>query len=387
MRHTRSFPSSGSVALVLMLALSASACRDAEPTAAAAGSAASEDQRVDVAAVPVTTTDLESSLQLSGNLLPQTRVAVMAKLPGTLSRVAVNIGDAVRTGQVIATLDRREIDAQVDAAVASVGVARAGLESAEAALANAIVERDRASNLFEKGAVPRQRLDAAETAARASTAQRELAAANLAQADAALRRAREIQRDATLTSPISGVIVERNFDAGSFVSPNDKQPVIAVADLSVVKLQAGVSELDAGRLRVGMPARVTVQARPGEAFEGRIAAIAPEVDAKNHHFAVEIRTANPGTTLLSGMYAVATVPLERAAATLAVPKDAVTSRGGKRVVLRIDKNIVAEVPITEGISNGSVVQVAGSIAPGDIVIADARGDVAVGTRVNPILAK
>jgi RND family efflux transporter MFP subunit len=163
--------------------------------------------------------------------------------------------------------------------------------------------------------------------------------------------------------------------------------VVAVADLSVLKLQAGVSELDAGRLRVGMPARVTVQARPGELFEGRVAAIAPEVDARNRHFAVEIRTANPGTTLLSGMYAVATVPLETAAATLAVPKDAVTSRDGKRVVLRIDNNVVAEVPITEGISNGSIVQVAGGIAPGDVVIADARGNVPVGTRVNPILVK
>jgi multidrug efflux pump subunit AcrA (membrane-fusion protein) len=122
-------------------------------------------------------------------------------------------------------------------------------------------------------------------------------------------------------------------------------------------------------------------------FEGRIAAIAPEVDARNRHFNIEIRTVNPGTTLLSGMYAVATVPLEEAASVLAVPKDAVTSRGGKRVVLRIDKNVVSEVPITEGISNGTVVQVAGGIAPGDVVIADARGDVAAGTRVNPIFAK
>ena len=136
--------------------------------------------------------------------------SVMSKLPGTLSRVAVEIGDTVRTGQVVATLDRREIDAQVDAAAAAVNVAKAALESAEAALANAALERDRAQNLFDKGAVPKQRLDAADTANRASTAQRDLARANLAQAEAAARRAREVQRDATLTSPIDGVIVERD---------------------------------------------------------------------------------------------------------------------------------------------------------------------------------
>lgn len=387
MRDTRSYLSALALPGILALALSASACREAEPAAAAADSTSTEEERIDVPAVSVAPADLESSLQISGSLLPQTRVAVMAKLPGTLSRVAVNIGDAVRAGQTVATLDRREIDAQVDAAIASVNVARAALESADAALANAALERDRASNLFEKGAVARQRLDAADTAARGSKAQRELANANLAQAEAALRRAREVQRDATLTSPITGLIVERNFDAGSFVSSNDKQPVVAVADLRMLKLQAGVSELEAGRLRVGMPARVTVQARPGEVFEGRIAAIAPEVDAKNRHFAIEIRTANPGTTLLSGMYAVATVPLETAAAAIAVPKDAITSRGGKRVVLRIDKNVVAEVPITEGISSGTAVQIASGIAAGDVVIADARGDIAVGTRVNPVFAK
>ena len=103
-----------------------------------------------------------------------------------------------------------------------------------------------ATNLFERGAVSRQRLDAAETARRAASAQRNLAQATLAQAEAALRRAREVQRDATLTSPIDGVVVERNYDAGSLVGPGDK-PVVVVADLRVMKLEAGVSELEAGR--------------------------------------------------------------------------------------------------------------------------------------------
>ena len=77
-----------------------------------------------------------------------------------------------------------------------------------------MLEHERAQNLFERGALPRQRLDAAETAHRSAEAQRDLAQANLAQAEAALRRAREVRRDASLTSPITGVVVERNFDAG-----------------------------------------------------------------------------------------------------------------------------------------------------------------------------
>jgi RND family efflux transporter MFP subunit len=385
MRRNRSQSFFSFIAIVSVVGLSTiiSACRGAESTASAATPPA--EHRVDVPAITVGTTDLESTLQISGNLAPQTRVAIAAKLPGTLSRVAVQLGDRVREGQVVATLDRREIDAQVDAAAAAVNVARAGLESTEAALANAMLEQERAQNLFEKGALPRQRLDAADTAKRASLAQRELARANLAQAEAALRRAREVQRDATLTSPIDGVIVERNYDAGSLVGSGDK-PVVVVADLRVLKLEAGVSELEAGRLHVGMPARIAVQARGGDVFEGRVAAIAPEVDARNRHFAIEVRTPNPGT-LLSGMYATATIPVERASGAVTVPRDAIATREGRRVALKIDGTTLREVPVTEGLSSGSLVQIASGLQAGDTIVADARREVTPGSKINPVFSR
>ena len=370
--------------VALVAAATGAGCQSAEPAASAATPA--PEHRTDVPALEVGVTDLESTLEISGNLVPQTRVAVMAKLPGTLSRVAVDIGDRVRIGDVVAALDRREIDAQVDAAAAAVNVARAGVESAEAAQANAVLEHERARNLFEKGAVPRQRLDAAETARRSSNAQGNLANATLAQAEAALRRAREIQRDATLTSPIDGVVVERNYDAGSLVSPGDNKPVVVVADLRVMKLQAGVSELEAGRLRVGMPARITVQARPGEVVNGTVAAIAPEVDARNRHFAIEVRTLNPGT-LLSGMYGTAAIPLQRVDGVVAVPRESVISRGGKRVALRIENNTVSEVPVTEGLATSTQIEIASGLKAGDTIVADARREVAAGAKVNPVFTR
>jgi HlyD family secretion protein len=369
---------------VSALALTLSACESAEPAAAASAPAAAE-HRVDVPALTVGTTDLESTLQISGNLVPQTRVAILAKLPGTLSRVAVQIGDRVSAGQTVAVQDRREIDAQVDAAAAAVNVAHAGLESAEATLANAIVEHERSQRLFEAGAIPRQRLDETQTGRRAATAQRDLAKANVAQAEAALRRARETQRDTTLTSPIDGVIVERNYDAGSLVGPGDK-PVVAVADLRSLKLEAGVSELEAGRLRTGMRARITVQARPGEAFDGRLAAIAPEVDPRNRHFTIEVRTTNPGS-LLAGMYATATIPTQHVSDAVAVPRDAVTTRAGRRIVLKVDAGAVHEAVVTEGLSNGTQVEISKGLKSGDVIVADARRDVAAGTKVNPIFSR
>ena len=380
----RLLPAVAALGAAVLISVAAAACGGSEPAAAAPAPAA--EARVDVSAVTVALADVESVLDISGSLMPDQRVGVIAKLPGTLSRVAVDLGDRVRAGQVVATMDRRDINAQVDAAVASVNVAKAGVESAEAGLANALLEHERSNNLFGRGALPRQRLDAAETARRAAAAQRDLARANLAQAEAAHRRAQEVQRDATLTSPINGVVVERNYDAGSLVSPGDK-PVVVVADLSVMKLEAGVSELEAGRLRAGMPARVSVQAHPGETFVGRVAAIAPEVDARNRHFRIEVRVPNPRSALLSGMYGAAAIPLERAPQVVAVPREAVATRDGQRVVLRVDGETVQQVVVTEGVTDGRVVQIATGLQSGDVIVADARQNVAAGARVNPVFAK
>jgi len=368
----------------LLLAVAAvSGCQAPEATARAT-QGPPEDQAEQVPVVAVAVGDIESTLEISGTLAPRSRVPVKPRLPGALERVLVDIGDAVSVGQMIATIDRREIDAQADAAVAAVAVAKAALESAEAALANAVLERDRAQALFEKGALPRQRLDGAETAHRASVAQRDLATANLAQAEASLRRAREVQRDATVTSPVTGFIVERNYDAGAI--PGDR-PVVVVADLRQMRLEAGVSELQAGRLRVGMKARVEAQARPGETFEGELAAIAPEVDERNRHFRIEVRVPNQGRGLLSGMYATARIVESSATGAVLLPREAVTTRDGKRVALKVEDDAVTLVEVTEGITDGARVQILRGLQAGETVVADARRQLSPGTKVRPVASR
>jgi len=369
-------------AIILSSSFVLVACGSSSTTAEAAPeTTAPEATIVDVPVVKASIGTIESSLEISGTLAPRSRVAVKSKLPGTLERVLVDIGDAVSMGQTIATIDRREIDAQVDAATAAVAVAKAALDTADASLASAVLEHDRAKNLFEKGALPRQRLDAAETAHRASAAQRDLATANFAQANAALRRAKEVQRDTTVTAPVNGYIVERNYDAGAI--PGDK-PIVVVADLREMKLEAGVSEFEAGRLRTGMKAIVSVQAKPGETFAGQLAAIAPEVDERNRHFKIDVRVQNNGRALLSGMYASARIVEATKADALLVPKDAIATRDGKRIVQKVQGDTVTAVEITEGLSDGTRVQIVKGLSAGDTVLADARKQIATGQKVRGI---
>lgn len=382
----RSVPQIRQFAAVLILGSSviAAGCGASGTSEAAPGAAAPVATVVDVTTVTVRTGAIEAALEISGTLAPLSRVAVKPKLPGTIERMMVDIGDAVTMGQTIATIDRREIDAQADAMVASVAVGKAALETAEAALANAVLEHDRAKNLFEKGALPRQRLDGAQTAHRSAVAQRDLAAANLAQAEAALRRAREVQKNATITSPVTGYVVERNYDAGAI--PGDL-PVVVVADMRTMKLEAGVSELEAGRMRVGLKANVSVQAKPGETFEGTLAAIAPEVNEKNRHFKIDVRVPNANRTLLSGMYATARIVEKTVNEAVLVPKEAVMSKDGKRVVQKVLGDALSTIVVTEGLSDGTHVQIVSGLAAGDTVMADARRQIPAGSKVRGIAAK
>lgn len=364
--------------------LIAAGCGASTTTQAAPENTTPAPAVVDITTVTAATGTVESALEISGTLTPLSRVAIKPKLPGTIERMMVDIGDAVTMGQTIATIDRREIDAQADAAVASVAVGKAALENAEAALASAVLEYDRAKNLFDKGALPRQRLDGAQTAHRSAVAQRDLAAANLAQAEAALRRAREVQKNATITSPVTGYVVERNYDAGAI--PGDK-PVVVVADMRQMKLEAGVSELEAGRMRVGMKATVAVQAKPGQAYEGQLAAIAPEVDERNRHFKVDVRVPNANRALLSGMYATARIVEATATNAVLVPKDAVMTQNGTRVVQKVQGDTLSTVVVTEGLSDGSRVQILTGLAAGDTVMADARRQLPAGAKVRGIATK
>jgi RND family efflux transporter MFP subunit len=151
-----------------------------------------------------------------------------------------------------------------------------------------------------------------------------------------------------------------------------------------LKLEAGVSELEAGRLKTGMPAVISVQAKPGEQHMGQLAAIAPEVNERNHHFQVEVRVDNARGALLSGMYATARIVLASAEQTLTLPREAVATVEGKRVAFRVDGEKVTAAAVVEGLTDGRRVQIVSGLAAGDQVLADARRQLPAGARVKAV---
>ena len=130
-----------------------------------------------------------------------------------------------------------------------------------------------------------------------------------------------------------------------------------------------------------MKAAVAVQAKPGQAFAGQLAAIAPEVDERNRHFKIDVRVPNDGRTLLSGMYA--TARIAEAAATDVdprFPKDAVDHARRQADRPEGPGRSVSIVEVVEGLADGTRVQIVKGLAAGDTVLADARRQLATGRR-------
>jgi hypothetical protein len=117
------------------------------------------------------------------------------------------------------------------------------------------------------------------------------------------------------------------------------------------------------------------------------AAIAPEVDERNRHFKVEVRVSNEGRALLSGMYATARIVEAATADAVLVPKAAVTTKDGKRVVQKVTGDTVTAVEVLEGLSDGQRVQIKTGLSAGDVVLADARRPLAAGAKVRGIEAR
>lgn len=220
-----------------------------------------------------------SVLQATGALRREREMALSFRIGGVITRLAVDDGDAVRQGQVLAELDDEAVGARY--------------RQAQADLARAEADDRRAALLVEHGAVSQQQADGQHA---------QLAAAQAAFAQAAFDRG-----GARLVAPVDGVVLARVAQAGEVVQPG--QLVLSVADTkSPMVLRAPLPDRDAARLRLGAPAQVTVDALPGQVLAGHVSRIAQRAGALSGAVDFEVTIPErPG--LRSGLIARASLPV------------------------------------------------------------------------------
>jgi len=319
----------------------------------------------------------------TGTVNPVTSVQVGSQVSGTIQEILVDFNSPVRKGQVIARIDPRLFEAQV-------AQARAGLESARAAAERAAVQEADAERTLRRtrelaalGFAPRADEDAAQTAYDAARAQRRSALAQVAQARAALDLAETNLRYTTIRSPVDGIVVSRNVDAGQTVAASFQTPTLftIARDLTRMQIDANVDESDIARVRPGQTVSFTVDAYPERTFQGTVHQVrtAPQVTQNVVTYDVVIRVRNDDLSLKPGMTANVSIRIREVRDALKVPNAAlrfrpqgasVGSQGrGARVFVPGKNGQPKPVSVTPGISDGAFTQIlAGDLRPGDRVI-------------------
>ncbi|HEY0566395.1 MAG TPA: efflux RND transporter periplasmic adaptor subunit [Terriglobales bacterium] len=349
--------------------------------------------------------DLAKSVVATGKIEPITKVEIKSKASGIVKKLYVEYGQTVKKGQVLADLDRDEIQAQVNQA-------RAQLESQEAQAGSsaADVERakfdaegvdiptlqhayERAQQMAKDGVISQQALDDAQRAYVMAVNKRDSARANLqvlsakskqSQADVAKARANLAQLEeqlsyTTITSPIDGVVLSRDVEVGDAVSSilvlgSSATLVMTLGDMNEVYVKGKVDESDIGKVYLGQPARIKVESFKDKTFTGKVTKISPMGVEKDNVTTFEVRASidNHENILKAEMTANAEIILEEHKGVLTIPEGAIIYDKDKKASVQLadasQKDGFRKVPVTVGISNGSKTEVLSGLKDGDKVI-------------------
>jgi membrane fusion protein, multidrug efflux system len=320
------------------------------------GEAAVEEQAV-VRPVKVATVGAAPdgrTLTYSGVVRARIESNLGFRVGGKIVERAVNVGDRVKVGQVIARLDDTDLKLAENSARAAVAAARTrrdvtrdNLERAKPLLAQQFISQANYD-------VRRNDLDSAVSA--------------LDSAEAQLRQAANATGYATLTADKAGIVTAVMGEPGQVVSAG--QAVIVLAEAGETEIAIGVPEQDAGRIAVGQRAGITLWAGAGASTEGRIREIAGQADAASRTYAVRVSAHNPPQSMRLGMTATVAIRFDGQGAALLVPLTAVTESDGAPVVFVVDRerSTVRRTPVTVAGTADEGVRVAGGLKAGDMVV-------------------
>jgi len=343
----------------------------------------------------VTRGDVAKSVVATGDIQPITKVEVKSKASGIVEKLFVDINDRVHKGQELAQLDQQEITAQVDAQKAQLASAEANVTTYEANIEQDKVTAaapdlpmykttlDRNVEMNKEGIVSRQTLDDANRDYLAALTKRDSAKAQIGvdsaklkqaraqvmQSEASLKQLEEQLSYTTIVAPMDGVILSRDVEMGDAVSSilvlgSTATLVMTEGDTSEVYVQGKVDEADIAHVYMGQPARIKVESFHDRQFYGKVTKIAP--------MGVEKDNVTTGGELKANMTANAEILLDEHKGVLTVPEDAVVYDNKQNAFVEVpdshQKEGFRKIPVTVGLSNGSVTEVQSGVKEGDQVV-------------------
>ncbi|MDX1982276.1 MAG: efflux RND transporter periplasmic adaptor subunit [Bryobacteraceae bacterium] len=330
---------------------------------------------------------------------------IKSKASGIIQVLPVNVGDVVRRGQVICELDKNDLQPRLREAQAALNVSEAAVKTAladyeryqvEAAAPDLpFLKRDmeRARNMFAAKLLAQNARDEAEKNYEMAKNRQQSAVVNLSvakaaiaraealreQARAVLSRAEEDLRNATIASPIDGVVLSRDREVGDAVSSiltmgSGATLIMTLGDLAEVYVKGKVDESDIGKVYMGQTARITVESFKDERFAGRVTKISPMGVEKDNvtTFEVRVSISNKSGKLRATMTANAELILEEHKGVIAIPEGAILYTRDKSTEVEIpdatSETGKRRVAVVTGISNGSRTEIVKGLGEAQEVI-------------------
>jgi len=398
-------------AVVVFMAVVFSACGRPERNAEAQSNVSEEAQTV--AAAKAAFQDLSRKVVLTAEFIPFQEVEVMAKVSGYVKEIRVDVGDHVRQGQVLATIEVPEMQddmtraqATIDQAEAEVTGFRDEIHRAESTHEIAHLSFQRLAGVVKErpGLVAQQEIDDAHSRDLVAEAQLEGTKSHLAAAmqkvsvtRSELARVKTMLAYTQVTAPFSGVITKRYANTGSMIqagtaSQTQAMPLVRLSENSLLRLILPVPESVVSLVRVGQGLTVRVPTM-NRTFSGKVARFSDRVQLSTRTMDTEVDVPNPGFTLVPGMYAEVDFTTESRSHALTVPISAVDLSGGT------ETNGKVMVIVSDGASNGRIesrdvslglqtadsFEVRAGLQEGDAVVIGNRASLRPGQHVRPKL--
>jgi RND family efflux transporter MFP subunit len=283
-------------------------------------------------------TNTGSSLSLTGTLMPFTEVAIAAQASGQITSLNVELGQSKAKGSVLATIDNK--------------LKKLALQSAKLNYDKQQRDLARYESLYQGGTITTQQMDDARMAFEAAQIQ--------------LDQARKQLTDATVVSPISGVITEKLAENGSFI--NTGSPIARIVDISRLKIRLNVSEQNVYKLKLNDVVSVTSDIYPDQEYKGRISFISSKGDDA-HNYVVEVQIPNGGKSALkAGTFANVLVAVPGKVSALSIPRAALLGSTQDARVYVVQNNKAIQRKIIVGGGNEQYLEVLSGLAKGEQVV-------------------
>jgi RND family efflux transporter MFP subunit len=329
-------------------------------------------------------------LNASGYVVAQRKAAVASKTTGRLEWIGVEEGSLVTSGQVIARLENRDLQAVLQQGEAAVGNSKAVLEQAQAELADAGQSFARQRELLKQGIVSKAEYDAAEARFKRSAAAVSGAEAGVRSSRAALQGATVNLDYSLIRAPFDAVVLTKNADVGDIITPlgaaaNAKAAVVTIADLGSLQVEADISESNLVQVKKGQPCEIKLDALPAARFRGIVHMVVPTADRAKASVMVKIRFVDTDSRILPEMSAKVAF-LEREAGKdeqqprLAINPSAIAKSGDQEGVYLVKDDTAIFTPIRRGNKLGDLVEVSG-VKSGDRIVLKPLDKVKNGSKV------